>query len=35
MYRRRGERSADSAVVERDRFGGGSIMVIPKYFYFL
>ena len=26
-YRRRGERFADACVVERDRFGGGSVMV--------
>ena len=27
VYRRRGERFADACVVERDRFGGGSVMV--------
>lgn len=27
VYRRRGERYADACVVERDRFGGGSVMV--------
>ena len=27
VYRRRGERFADAYVVERDRFGGGSVMV--------
>ena len=27
MYRRRGERFANACVVERDRFGGGSVMV--------
>ena len=27
VYRRRGERFADSCVVERDRFGGGSVIV--------
>ena len=27
MYRRRGERFADACVVERDRFGGGSVIV--------
>ena len=27
VYRRRGERFADGCVVERDRFGGGSVMV--------
>ena len=27
VYRRRGERFADAFVVERDRFGGGSVMV--------
>ena len=27
VFRRRGERSADNCIVERDRFGGGSVMV--------
>ena len=27
VYRRRGERFADACVLERDRFGGGSVMV--------
>ena len=27
VYRRRGEHFADACVVERDRFGGGSVMV--------
>jgi hypothetical protein len=27
VYRRRGERFADACVLERDRFGGGSLMV--------
>ena len=27
VYRRRGERFSDACVVERDRFGGGSVMV--------
>ena len=27
VYRRRGDRFADACVVERDRFGGGSVMV--------
>ena len=27
VYRRRGERFADACVVERDQFGGGSVMV--------
>ena len=27
VYRRRGERFADACVVERDRFGGGSVTV--------
>ena len=27
VYRRRGERFVDACVIERDRFGGGSIMV--------
>ena len=27
VYRRRGERFADACVIERDRFGGGSVMV--------
>ena len=27
VYRRRGERFANACVVERDRFGGGSVMV--------
>ena len=27
VYRRRGERFADPAVIERDRYGGGSVMV--------
>ena len=27
MYRRRGERYNDACVVERDRFGGGSVSV--------
>ena len=27
VYRRRGERLADACVIERDRFGGGSVLV--------
>lgn len=27
VYRRRGERYADACIIERDRFGGGSVMV--------
>ena len=27
VYRRRGERFADACVIERDRFGGGSVLV--------
>ena len=27
VYRRRGERFSDACVIERDRFGGGSVLV--------
>ena len=33
VYRRRGERFADACVVERDRFGGGSVMVWGGIFH--
>ena len=28
LYRRRGERFADACIFERDRYGGGSVMVL-------
>ena len=33
VYRRRGERFADACVVQRDRFGGGSLMVTGSIAY--
>jgi hypothetical protein len=33
VYRRHGERFADACILERDRFGGGSVMVWGEIFH--